>query len=168
MLEPHAYLARVEVALGSDFEVAHGEIGGRPVLIGRTSAFRWRWFASRLETTVALGEFGAAEARTEALDAFLEAAIRWGLAHRTARRPVGLQTGTATIAVAVLAAPSEEARSWASRAHKHRFGSVPYPVAVDCSSRTVSQPARMILGSAFASYLRALTDDLVAAPLRAA
>lgn len=153
--------------MGSDVALVHGEIGGRPVLIARTSAFRWRWFAVRLETTVAFGKFGATEARGEVLDAFLDGVIRWGLANRTARRPVGLQAGTAAIAVAVLAGPSEEARAWASRAHQHRFGSVAYPVAVDCSSETVSQPERMIVGGIFASYLRGLTDRFVAVPLRA-
>ncbi|MGA8296673.1 MAG: hypothetical protein WB770_06495 [Acidimicrobiales bacterium] len=165
-IDPREYLARVETVLSRDFKVEHPAFRGRPALAGYRSDFRWGWFASRLDTTVALTVFAHDEPFEAALDGYLEDVLYWGLRQRKVRRS-GLEPWNAAIAVAVLTLPSEIPPAWARRAHGHRVGSLGYPVAVDLVKSSVVQPEVMVIGRRFASYLREITDRVVAAPLKA-
>ena len=148
------------MTFGVPYEVEHKDFDGHPVVVGHRSDFRWRWGAVRLFTTVTVADF-AADVTTATLDEYLDAS---GRAAREAagRAPLGLQTGTAAVAVAVLPAMSAEAREWARRPHGHRFASVGYPVALGLSPREVAQPERMLAGRVFRGFLRTVVADVVA------
>jgi hypothetical protein len=164
-VDPNAYLEALPVVLRRNgFEVTSEEVGGRRAVVGRRSDFRWRWFAVRLHTAVVAAPFDPAEAHPELLDRFLAEASRWAVEHRRSGR-LGIQTGTAAVAVAVLPSMSEEVRAWASKPHGRHFAAIAYPVAVDASSGSVVNPQRMVVGGIFSSFLRNLVRDVVSVPL---
>jgi hypothetical protein len=165
--ERDAYLDGVRTALGSrGFEVSRAEVGGRAAITARRSDFRLRWFAVRLHTAVIVASFDAAEAHRAELDTFLEASSRWAIANRRGRGLLGLQSGTAAVAVAVLPDGAGEAPAWASEPHGHHFAALAYPVAADLQAGTVVEPRRMRIGGIFRSFLRGVVRDVVAAPMR--
>lgn len=166
-IESPAYLDRVRAALGSHgFEVSRAEVAGHTVDAGRRADFRWRWFAVRLHTAVLVATFTPEEATRATLDEFLAAASRWAVANRRGSRLLGLQSGAAAIAVAVLPrGAGADAVEWASRSHGQRFASVAYPVTVDLRGGVVVQPKRMVVGGIFTGFLRGVVGDVVAAPL---
>jgi hypothetical protein len=160
------YLSDVRIALGSrGFELSRAEVAGRAVDAGRRSDFRWRWMAVRLSTSVIIASFDAGEARREVLDEFLDACSRWAVQNRRGRRPLGLQSGTAAVAVAVFAGGAGDGLAWASASHGQRFAALAYPVAVDLRAATVAQPRRMIVGRVFTPFLRGIVRDAVETPL---
>ena len=162
-----SYVTAIRAALGSrGFAVSPAEVAGRPVLTGRRSDFRWRWFAVRLHTSVIVASFTAEEARVDNLDEFLKASSRWAVANRRGSRMFGLQSGAAAIAVAVLPDGADAAVvEWAARSHGQRFAAVAYPVAVDLSTGVVVQPRRMVVGGIFTGYLRAIVAEVVVGSL---
>ncbi len=165
-IDPAVYLDNVRTALGArGFEVLRAELVGRPADVGRRSDFRWRWVAVRLHTAVIVCSFSAAEATVEALDAFLDAASRWAVENRRGRGPLGLQSGTAAIAVALLPEGAGQAHEWASKSHGNRFAAIAYPVAIDLREATVVQPRRMVVGGIFVAFLRGVVRDVLEAPL---
>jgi hypothetical protein len=159
------YLDRVRATLSArGFEVSRAQVAGRPVIAARRSDFRWRWFAVRLHTSVIVGSFGAADARRDLLDGYLDAASRWAVQHNRGRVH-GLQSGTAALAVAVVSGEFGEARAWASTPHGRRFAELAYPVAVDHTGAIVVQPQRMIVGGIFIPFLRDIVHDTIEDPL---
>jgi len=162
------YLSGVRAALGSrGFEVSRAEVAGHAVDIGRRSDFRWRWFAVRLHTSVIIATFTPEQAQRVALDEYLAAASTWAVQNRRGSRHLGLQSGTAAVAVVVLPDGAGEATAWASSSHGQRFAALAFPVAVDLRAGTVAQPRRMVVGGIFAGFLRGVVRDVVEAPLRA-
>jgi hypothetical protein len=151
-----------EALRANGFSVTAAEVDGRPAVAGRRSDFRWRWFAVRLHTSLVAADLDPTEATRASLDRFLAAASAWAVEHGPGgRRRLGLQTGTAAIAVAMLPSLTDEARAWASSAHGHRFAALAYPVAVDRSSGEVVQPRRMVVGGVFAGFLRGLVGAVL-------
>lgn len=140
-------------------------MAGRPADAARRSDFRLRWMAVRLHTSVIVASFSAGEARRDVLDEFLDAASRWAVQNRVGRGLLGLQSGTAAVAVAVLPDGAGDALSWASESHGQHFAALAYPVAVDLSSSTVVQPRRMVIGRIFLPFLRGIVRDVLEAPL---
>jgi hypothetical protein len=165
--QPSEYLARVRVALRArGFELTEEHIGGRRSDAARRSDFRWRWFAVRLHTAVIVATFDAEEARRPDLDRFLEAASQWAVEHRRGSRSLGLQSGTAAVAVAVLPGGSGDGPDWAAKPHGRRFAALAYPVAVDLMEGRVVEPGRMVIGGMFSGFLRGVVRDVLRAPLR--
>jgi hypothetical protein len=164
--DPDRYLADVRTALGArGFELLRTEVAGRAVDAARRSDFRWRWMAVRLHTSVIVASFSGAEARRDVLDEFLDAASRWAVQNRAGRGLLGLQSGTAAVAVAVIRDGAGDALSWASESHGQRFAALAYPVAVDLSAATIVQPRRMVVGRVFTPFLRGIVRDVLKASL---
>ena len=78
---------------------------------------------------------------------------------------LGLQSGTAAVAVAVVSGGAGEGAAWASRPHGRRFAAIAYPVAVDLGARSVVEPTRMVLGGIFVPFLRGVVSDVVRSTL---
>jgi hypothetical protein len=158
------YLDGVQAALvGEGFATTRELIAGRQAVVGYRSDFRWRWFAVRLETFVVAAGFASHEADRNSLDSYLDVCRSWAKAHRHGR-PLGIQAGIATVAVAVLPETPGEARTWATTPHAHRFGVVAYPVTVDLSTGDVAHLQRMRTGRLFSGFLRGIAEDVLAAP----
>ncbi len=138
---------------------------GSPVLVARTSQFRWRWFATRIHTFIVAAAFPAGTATPERLDGFLRAATEYAKANKGGL-PRGLQTGVAVIVVAVTESADPAAYSWASAPHGRQFAALPFPVLADASSGQVAMPRRMILGGIYKGYFTSLVAQHVAAPLQ--
>ena len=161
-----AYVERVRAALAQQgYEVSSTTVDGRPVIAGRRADFRWTWFAVRLHTAVIVRPFTAAEATLATLDQYLDECSRWAVAHRSGSPMLGLQSGTAAVAVAVLTGGAGEGAAWASRAHGRRFAAIAYPVAVDLDAGTVVEPTRMVLGGIFVPFLRGVVAKTIRASL---
>jgi hypothetical protein len=161
---PHldSYLAEVRQTVATSYDIDRAEFDGREVLVARRSDFRWRWFATRLHTTVTVATFDEAVDPWK-LDEYLEAG---GRAARTAVRGVrGMQTGAAVVGVAVLPTLSDAARAWASQPHGHKFASIAYPVAVGLSPPEVVELRRMRMGVVYRHFLRGIVADVITAPL---
>ena len=166
-MDQDTYLNAVRAALGSrGFELSRAEVAGRRADAGRRSDFRWTWFAVRLHTSVLVASFPAGGGLATPLDAYLEAASGWAVAHRRGSRSLGFQSATAAVAVAVFPDGAGEAAAWAQRSHGQHFAALAYPVAVDLRAGTVTQPGRMIVGGVFSGFLRQVVRDAVEAPLR--
>ena len=161
-----AYVDRVRAALQQQgYEVSTGDVGGYPVVAGRRSDFRWTWFAVRLHTSVIVRPFTAVEATVATLDTYLDECSRWAVQHRGPGPPLGLQSGTAAVAVAAVTGGGGEGPVWGARAHGRRFAALAYPVAVNVETGTVVQPTRMVFGGIFLPFLRGIVRDVVQASL---
>ena len=137
---------------------------GRPSLVARTSRFRWRWVATRLHTFVIASDFVDVTPNRVDLDAFLDAGVQYALEHKGGL-PRGLQTGTATITVALTRQLHAATMEWAQTVHGRRFAAFPFPVLVDLSTRKVTRPERMIVGGIYSSYLQTMVDTHIRAPI---
>lgn len=155
-------VAAVRDALSSWGPVSDLLLDGRPVVIATRSDFRWRWFATRLVTTVTVTA-PPPDADVAALDRLLVDARREALA--AVGRTAGLQSGAAAVVVAVLPAMTQAAHDWAVRAHGHGVAAVAYPVAVGAHERQLVQPAHLRVGRLFQGFLRDLVHEVVAVPL---
>jgi hypothetical protein len=157
-------VAEIGAALaGAGYTTSNATLDGSPVLVARTTVFRWRWFATRLHTFVVVAQFEPAPDGAE-LDRFLELASRYGAANKDGL-PAGLQTGTAAIAVAVVDHATAASTAWAARVRGRGFASIPYPVLANLETATVEHPGRMVLGAVYGSYLAGIADRLVAPAL---
>jgi hypothetical protein len=164
-VDPAAYLQKVASALAKQgFVVETATVEGRTAVTGTRSDFRWRWFASHLDTSVVAASFAPGEQARESLDAFLSAASSWAVGHR-GRHMFGVQSGTAVVAVAVLAGRGEQAERWATEPHGQRFAAIAYPVAVDLEGREVITLRHMVLGRIFAGFLREVVREVIESPL---
>jgi hypothetical protein len=165
-MEGGAYVDRVRAALQQHgYDVSSTEVGGSPVIAGRRSDFRWTWFAVRLHTSVIVRRFTATEATLATLDRYLDECSHWAVANRRGSRALGLQSGTAAVAVAVIEGGGGEGPGWASHPHGRRFAALAYPVAVDLGAGTVVEPKRMVFGGIFVPFLRGVVADVMRAPL---
>lgn len=160
-VSPTAVLNHVESSTrDAGMEVTQTTIADRGALVARTSQFRWSWAATRLHTFIFASIFESTPATPAALDAFMRQARKYAIANKGGL-PRGLQTGTASVIVAVIDKPIPELTKWARRPHGRRFAALTYPVLVTTSLRTVEQPSRMMLGGIYTRYLRTLVDQHV-------
>ena len=147
------------------YQIDTSEFRGSPVLVGRTSAFRWRWMASRLHTFVVVADFSSEVIERSELDRFLSVACGYAKSKKGGL-PRGLQTGTATVAVALVRGDASTAEQWASNNHGTAFATIAYPVVANLDSGVVTHPGRMIVGALFNSHLRSVADDLIGDAVR--
>jgi len=138
---------------------------GNEVLVARTSKFSVLWFATKLHTFLVASVFPTGTATPDRLDRFLDAAATFAKANKGGL-PVGLQTGLAILPVAVTGQPGPEADAWASKPHRRRVGTVPFPVLVDATSGQVTRPNHMVIAGVYSRYLKRMVDQHVATPLR--
>lgn len=160
-LAPVEVLGRIEASLAKGgFKMTRDSVGGRQAVIGRTSAFRMKWLATRLHTFVLAAVFEGATARPDKLDRFMEESSEYA---RTMKGglPRGLQTGTVAVTVAV-AESAKEAGDWAVNPHGRKFAALTFPVLVDVAGRSVACPKRMVIGAVYVPYLRQVVADHVA------
>jgi len=163
-LDTDAYIDGVRSALRTyGFEVEDAEVAGRTVVAGQRSDFRWRWFASRLHTSVLVAQLHG----PEPLDGFLEGATRWAIEHRSGGS-LGVQSGVAAIAAIAMGSLGPQARAWAATPHGRRFAAIAYPVAIGAATGEIVQPRRMIIGGIFPPFLHDLVHEVLEAPLRPA
>jgi hypothetical protein len=158
-------LARIEASLeAAGFATARVVLAGHSSVTGIKAEFRWRWMATRLSTCIAVAEFpvdaGAAE-----LDRYLTAAADHAVENKGGGI-LGMQSGVAAVAVALVSSVSEEARGWASTPHGRKFAVITFPAVADLSSGAVTSPRRMIVGGIYAGYLRGLLTKHVEPQLR--
>ena len=151
-------MARIESSVrAGGMEVNQVDLSGRTVLLARTSSFRWRWFASRLHVFLFAAIFPPRPAVAD-LEEFMGAAVRYATTHKGGL-PRGLNTGTASVGVAVTDELNESDRDWALRRHAGRFAAISFPVSVEASIGRVVFPNRMIVGASYSSYLRSLVQE---------
>src|SRR5665648_441146 len=128
-------------------------------LVARTSAFRWRWMATRLHTFVFVIPLSGQE-DVAWLDSWLRAAVDFARANKGGL-PEGFQTGSVAMVVAVGSGLSPEVRAWAERVHGRKFGAITHPVIADVGVGDVVEPARTALGGIYYSYLRGIVTSIV-------
>jgi hypothetical protein len=139
-------------------------LNGAPVLVARTSEFRWRWLATRMHTFIIAAAFPTGTTTTDQLDGFLRAATEYAKANKGGL-PRGLQTGVAAIVVAVAESADHPAYGWASKPHGRQFAALPFPVLADTSTGQVAMPRRMVLGGIYKAYFQSLVTEHVTTPL---
>jgi hypothetical protein len=164
-MDPNEAVARIGASLEiAGYEPEQELLGDRQVLVGRISMFRWRWFATRLHTFVAVAAFPPLGTHREALDDYLHRCTELAIA-RKGGLPRGLQTGVAIVAVAVTSGADDSLRDWATKVHGRQFAAIPFPVVADTAARTVTRPQRMMIGAIYAGHLRRVVDAHVTAAL---
>jgi hypothetical protein len=113
-MTPDAALRRIESSFDSaGFNKIEAAIGGRSVIVARTSHFFW-WGFARLHTFVFLTLFDGDTSAGE-LDQFLREGVEYAKSNKGGL-PRGLQTGVAAITVAVTTQLPSAAADWAIRA----------------------------------------------------
>ncbi|HVH62505.1 MAG TPA: hypothetical protein VNA65_02785 [Candidatus Dormibacteraeota bacterium] len=158
--------ARIKAALDANGLAPHPiTLAGADAFVGQTAEFRWTWMATRLHTYVFVTTFEELIATPRNLDGFLDAARNYALLHKPGLRP-GNQTGTASIAVAVVDDALEEAVDWASSPHGRRSGQITFPVVADIYNRRVTYPRAMALGIIYVPHLKQMVRRYVEAPMR--
>ena len=66
------------------YEVTSSEFRSRPVVVGRSSQFRWKWMASRLHTFVIVADFSEQSLDRSEYDRFLSVACGYAVANPVA------------------------------------------------------------------------------------
>jgi hypothetical protein len=156
--------ARIEEALRqAGYATGRDEVGGREALVGRRADFRLKWFATRLHTFVLVFALGPESGPPEATVA---AAQQYAKDHKRGLPP-GLQTAVAAVPVFLSTGPRPDLRKWFGAEPRHRFAVLRFPVLAELDSATVTCfRGRMTIGSAYASHLLSVADDVVAPALR--
>ena len=149
-----------------EFETSRQFVGDRTGVVGRQSAFRWRWFGVRLDTAVVVSSFEPGECSKAALEAFSNAASRYAIDHRMSGK-TGPQRGTGVIPVVVTSDAPAPAVAWASKPGPRRFAVINHPVVVDVAARQIVQPGRVIVGGMFTPYLRGIVQSVFSSALGA-
>jgi hypothetical protein len=158
-------VTRVEAALeGGGLHPAREQIAGRDSIVGSTSAFKWRWMATKLNTFVYVAAFPPGGAASGALDEYLNAACQDAINKKGLMR--GAQSGVAAVVVAAVDRATPQDEAWGAKPHGRRFAAITFPVLADPIAGKVVRPERMILGGIYAGYLKDLVRQYVEAPLR--
>lgn len=159
-MTPAELLDAVAASTGAaGFDVKRLTRGDYPLVVARTSQFRWKWFASRLHTFIYAAELPLSEATPAGLDAFLDEAGKYARSNKGGM-PAGLQTGTAAVAVAVVSGTRAELDLWA-KPHGSKFAGIVFPVLADVERGNVAHPARLIIGASYSKYLREMVQEHV-------
>jgi hypothetical protein len=165
-MTPHEAIERIAWSTGqAGMNPSQQLLQGSPVLVARTSEFRWRWFATRIHAFLIAAPFSAGTATADRLDGFLRAATEYAKANKGGL-PRGLQTGVAVIVVAVAESADRAAYEWASSVHGRNFAALPFPVLADASAGQVVMPRRMVLGGIYKAYFQGLATQHVVAALQ--
>lgn len=165
-MTPHEAIERIAWSTGqAGMNPSQQRLQGSPVLVARTSEFRWRWFATRIHTFVVAAPFPAGTATADRLGGFLRAATEYAKANKGGL-PRGLQTGVAVIVVAVADSADHAAFEWASAVRGRKFAALPFPVLADTAAGQVVMPRRMVLGGIYKAYFQSLATQHVVTPLQ--
>jgi hypothetical protein len=136
---------------------------GFRTVIGGSSTFKWRWFATRLNWLVYAAEMPG-DVPVAALDTFLDQACQDSINRKGLMR--GAQSGVAAVSVAAVKGASPDAVHWADHPHGRRFAAITFPVLADVATGRVTRPERMLLGGLYAGFLKDLVAQYVETPLR--
>ncbi len=139
-------------------------IGGKEVLVGRRSDFKWSWLASRLHTFVVA--FEENELTTQRAEELTAAAQQFAIDHKGGL-PRGLQTGTATLATFLSPSPAPEAIDWFKHQPHHRYAALRLPILADLNTRKLawfSDP--MTRGYIYQQHLHQVVREIIAPGLR--
>ena len=158
-------VSRAEAALtAAGLQPTRTTIAGHETVVGSTSAFKWRWMATRLNSFVYIAAFQPGGAASGALDQYLAAACQDAINKKGAMR--GAQSGVAAVAVAAIDDATAEDEAWGAKPHGRRFAAFSFPVLADTTASKVVRPQRMVLGGIYTGYLQGLVRDYVEAPMR--
>jgi hypothetical protein len=156
-VDPETVLERIRSSTeAAGMEPTTELLSGRSALVARTSAFRWRWMATKLHTFLVAS---VVPPGTD-LDVFLRAATDHAIANKGGL-PRGLQTGSAIVAVAITSGATESDLAWGSTPHGRQFAAISFPVLVDAANGTVVHPQRMVIGAIYTGYLKGIVAEHV-------
>ncbi|HEY8634009.1 MAG TPA: hypothetical protein VIO34_03530 [Candidatus Dormibacteraeota bacterium] len=157
-------VARVEAALAAGgLQPIRTTVAGHMGVVGSTSAFKWRWMATKLNSFVYIAAFNPGSAASGALDQYLAAACQDAIDKKGLMR--GAQSGVAAVTVAAIDHATPEDEAWAAKPHGRRFAAITFPTLADPATGKVIRPQRMILGGIYKSYLQDLVKQYVEGPL---
>ena len=156
-MDPQVHLERVAVRMtAAGFDVTPSlHVAGTAVLLGQTSAFRWRWMATRLHLLMYVQAGGAVT--VDRLEQLTVATMEHALASKGALR--GLQVGVAAVPVLIGAQVDEGARQYAEHHILRRYAGFAWPVVIDATSGAVHRhTGRPAVGSFYTSWMKEQID----------
>ena len=163
LVNPQCVLVRIEQALRDhQVEPERMDLRGREVL---RASYKNQRLSSNLYVSICCHAFQSDPISRAKLDEFLDDSVRYSINHKPGL-PRGLQTGTATIAVAITSERSPVAEEWARRQHGSERAAIGFPVAVDASRGTVTIPRIRLGGAWFYPYMVRTSKRYLVQPLR--
>ena len=144
-------------------EIFHSEsaVLDRISVIGYEKKFKWRWFATQLNTFIVATDFGEEKITVELIEQHLSAAFLFsGQNHRG--WPRGMQAAVAVISVLISANVSDEAKEYCHKLKSgKKWAGFTIPVAHDGStSESFHFEKSPLWGSVYFPHFRKLIDQL--------
>ena len=141
--------------------LAEDELCGKRAVIGYEKTFKWRWFATQMNTFVVVADMGEEELTVEKLESFLEASFAY--AKRNYRGwPRGFQSGMAVIVILISENVHPEAGQYCSELKTaKKWAGFSVPVVVDSKSKEVFKFRKdPMWGRIYYPHFRKMIEDL--------
>ena len=147
-----------------DYEMKGTSLAGVPCSVARTTKFRWIWLGTlQVFVFVAAVEHGLG---VELAQIFTEASVEYAKSNKRTGGTVGSQFWVGAIPVLVSSNINERAWSWANQRPPRHVGALVIPAIVNSATRERSAyTGSIVLGAAYAGFLRELVNESVDAAL---
>ena len=135
---------------------------GRPTVIGYEKRFRWRWFATQLNTFVVAADYGDETLTVQSIEALLSEAFSYAKKHYTGW-PRGFQSGVGTIAILLSSSIDDDAIKYCRelKAGK-KWAGFAVPVAIGTSSNeTFVFDRNPMWGRIYYPHFKKIVEDVV-------
>lgn len=120
--------------VANDIFLSEDEINGKSVVVGYEKKFRWRWFATQLNTFVVATDFGDETVTVNSVEDSLTTAFGYAKKHYTGW-PRGFQSGLGAIAILLSSSIDDEAVRYCKELKTgKKWAGFSVPVIVDTKS----------------------------------
>ena len=136
-------------------------ISERPTAIAYVKKFKWRWFATQLNTFIVASDFGEEPITVPAIEGFLTESFQYAADHYSGW-PRGLQSAVGVIGILLSQVVEEEAKRycWQLKAGK-KWAGFSVPVAIDTSANQVCYFAKNpVWGRIYYPYFKSWIVEL--------
>ena len=141
--------------------LSEDSIVGRPTVIGYEKQFRWRWFATQLNTFIVAVDFGDETITVDSIEDVLAESFEY--ARKNYRGwPRGFQSALASIAIVISSNIEDDAATYCRKLEAgKKWAGFSVPVAVDTRSGKIhSFEKKPMWGSIYYPYFKQTIGDL--------
>ncbi len=142
--------------------LAESELGGRPAVIGYDKVFKWRWFATQLNTFIIAADLGKERITEQTIETFLNGAFEY--AKKNYRGwPRGLQSGFGVIAILISENVVDGAAAYCRQLKSgKKWAGFSIPVVINSRTQEVFRFEKdPFWGRIYYPYFRELIDELI-------
>ena len=141
--------------------LSEDSIGGRPTVIGYDKQFRWRWFATQLNTFIVAVDFGNETVTVESIENVLNEAFAYAKQNYSGW-PRGFQSALGSIVIVVSSSIEDTAATYCRELKSgKKWAGFSVPVAIDANSGQVHAfEKKPMWGGIYYPYFKQTIEEL--------